>query len=98
MAEPACAKVECPKTVDTFLSQVSVGLAWWYRQYAREKLPEDRQRYEFAETEARAKKAGLWAEKEPMPPWEFRHGGLQIVLVLGHKRNSIATNHRTLSQ
>ena len=27
---------------------------------------------EFAEQEAKAKKAGLWQEKNPVPPWEFR--------------------------
>jgi hypothetical protein len=28
---------------------------------------------EFAEQEAKAKKVGLWQDKNPMPPWEFRH-------------------------
>jgi len=75
VADPACTKADCPKTFDACLSQVSVGLAWWYRQYAKEQLPEDRQRYELAENEARARKAGLWVDAEPVPPWEFRHAG-----------------------
>lgn len=73
VADPACSKPDCPKTVDAGLSQISVGLAWWYRQYAREQLSGDRQRYEIAESEAKARQAGLWTEKEPMPPWEWRH-------------------------
>lgn len=72
VAEPSCSKPDCPKILDAGLSQISVGLAWWYRQYARDQLPEDRQRYELAESEAKAKKAGLWSEKEPIPPWEWR--------------------------
>jgi endonuclease YncB( thermonuclease family) len=53
--------------------EITVGLAWWYRKYAKDQSEEDRRRYEFAETEAKAKKAGLWLEKDPVPPWEWRH-------------------------
>lgn len=73
VADPACTKADCPKTFDACLSQISVGLSWWYRQYAKDQLPEDRQRYELAESTARARKIGLWIDKEPTPPWEFRH-------------------------
>jgi endonuclease YncB( thermonuclease family) len=73
VAEPSCLRPDCPKTLDAGLSQISVGLAWWYRQYARDQSPEDRQRYELAESEAKARKAGLWSEREPVPPWEWRH-------------------------
>ncbi len=31
-------------------------------------------RYEFAEQEARAKRAGLWADAAPVPPWDWRKG------------------------
>lgn len=42
------------------------GLAWHYKQYDKSK--------EFAslESQARRKKIGLWAEKNPIAPWEFR--------------------------
>jgi len=73
VAEPSCSKPDCYKTLDAGLSQVSVGLAWWYRQYAREQLSGDRQKYELAESEAKARKAGLWSDREPMSPWEWRH-------------------------
>ncbi len=47
-------------------------MAWWYRKYANEQSPEDQGRYEFAEQEAKAKKVGLWQDKNPQPPWEYR--------------------------
>ena len=46
----------CPKTLDAGLSQITVGLAWWYRYYAAEQDVQDRHRYEFAEFEARSRK------------------------------------------
>jgi endonuclease YncB( thermonuclease family) len=64
----------CGKTLDVGLVQITTGMAWWYRKYAREQSPEDQGRYEFAEQEAKAKKVGLWQDKNPQPPWEFRKG------------------------
>ena len=44
------------------------GMAWHYRQYDKsEKLAK-------LEQEARAAKRGLWADPNPTPPWEWRHG------------------------
>jgi endonuclease YncB( thermonuclease family) len=54
------------------LAQVTVGLAWHYKKYQHKQSAEDRQRYAFAEQEARARKAGLWQGKNPVPPWEWR--------------------------
>jgi endonuclease YncB( thermonuclease family) len=62
----------CGKTLDVGLAQVTMGMAWWYRYYAHEQSPEDQARYEFAEREARTKNAGLWRDKNPEPPWEWR--------------------------
>ena len=62
----------CDKTLDVALAQITSGMAWWYRRYAYEQSPEDQGRYEFAEQEAKAKKVGLWQDKNPIPPWEFR--------------------------
>ena len=61
-----------PQTIDAGLAMVSQGMAWWYRAYSREQTPEARGQYEFAEQEARAKRAGLWADQEPVAPWEWR--------------------------
>lgn len=57
---------------DANLEQVKTGFAWWYRDYAREQSPKDREDYEIAEFEAKSKRLGLWADKNPVPPWEFR--------------------------
>lgn len=70
----ACAKVApgCPKTLDAGLAMIAAGLAWHYKQYEKEQTEEDRERYAFAEVEARAKKAGLWRGPTTVPPWEWR--------------------------
>jgi endonuclease YncB( thermonuclease family) len=62
----------CGKTLDVGHAQVIAGMAWWYRAYAKEQSAEDRGRCESAEDEARLRKWGLWRDKEPVPPWEFR--------------------------
>lgn len=62
----------CGKTLDVGHAQVIAGLAWWYRAYAKEQSFDDQGRYESAEDEARLRKQGLWRDKEPVPPWEWR--------------------------
>lgn len=57
---------------DAGLEQIRTGMAWWFRRYANEQSPEDRERYERAEEEAKAKKLGLWRDPNPVPPWEWR--------------------------
>lgn len=61
-----------PLTLDAGLAMVSIGMAWWYRAYASEQTPQTRGQYEFAEQEARARRAGLWADREPVAPWDWR--------------------------
>ena len=46
---------------------VKNGWWWWYRKYA----PED-MTLEGLEKEAREEKKGLWADPQPVPPWEWR--------------------------
>ncbi|WP_406626131.1 thermonuclease family protein [Acidovorax sp. SDU_ACID1] len=62
-----------PRTLDAGLAMVTQGMAWWYRAYSREQTAEARGQYEFAEQEARAKRAGLWADQDPVAPWEWRN-------------------------
>ena len=62
----------CGKTLDANYAQVLAGMAWWYRYYAKEQPMEDQGRYESAEEEAKARKLGLWADKDPIPPWDWR--------------------------
>jgi endonuclease YncB( thermonuclease family) len=45
---------------------VSAGCAWWFRRYSTDPDLEARER------QARAEHRGLWADPEPVPPWEFR--------------------------
>jgi endonuclease YncB( thermonuclease family) len=66
------ARLDCPKTLDACLAQITSGLAWHFKRYESEQTEEDRHRYAFAEEEARAKRAGLWKEPNPVPPWEWR--------------------------
>lgn len=72
VANPNCRTSYCPKTLDAGLAQITVGLAWWYRKYSNEQSAQDRGAYEFSEQEARAKRAGLWADADPVPPWDWR--------------------------
>ena len=46
---------------------VHAGLAWHYRV-----SPIKNERLQRLEHNAFSKKLGLWVEKEPLPPWEFR--------------------------
>ena len=48
------------------LSILQAGYAWHYKRYS------DRQDYADAESYARAERLGLWADKDPTPPWEWR--------------------------
>jgi len=47
-------------------SLLQAGLAWWYRKYSKDK------KLGQIEEEARKAKRGLWADKKPVPPWEWR--------------------------
>ncbi len=46
---------------------VRQGACWWFRKYA----PGDRV-LEGLEAKARAARKGLWADPQPVPPWEWR--------------------------
>ena len=46
---------------------VKDGWCWWYRKYA----PGDTVR-EWLEKKSRESKNGLWADPQPVPPWEWR--------------------------
>lgn len=60
--------------VDINLEQVKAGMAWWYRHYASEQPRQDQETYEAAEFNAKIRRLGLWADKNPTPPWDWRHG------------------------
>lgn len=58
---------------DANLEQVKRGMAWHYKAYEREQPAIDRKAYTVAGNAAKAARRGLWADAEPVPPWEFRH-------------------------
>ena len=57
---------------DVCLEQIKLGMAWHYKQYESEQTKEDREIYAQAELSARANAIGLWKDKQPTPPWEYR--------------------------
>jgi endonuclease YncB( thermonuclease family) len=57
---------------DVSLEQLTLGMAWHYKQYESEQLKEDQKTYSQAEHSARSQAIGLWKDKNLTPPWEFR--------------------------
>jgi endonuclease YncB( thermonuclease family) len=53
-------------SLDVNLQMVKEGLAWHYKKYSKSA------ELSRAEAEAKAGKKGLWADPNPVPPWEFR--------------------------
>jgi endonuclease YncB( thermonuclease family) len=49
------------------VEMVRRGYAWWYRDYAKKDVE-----LATAEADAKNNKRGLWADKNPIPPWQFR--------------------------
>ncbi len=60
------ARVTCDG-IDVNVEQVRRGWAWVFIRYA----PKDSPLYRI-EAEARADSRGLWADPEPVPPWDWR--------------------------
>ena len=57
---------------DVALEQLRRGLAWHYKAYAPRQPAADREAYSAAEASAKAVAAGLWRDRNPTPPWEWR--------------------------
>lgn len=58
--------------VDANLAQIQTGMAWWYEKYRSDQPPVDQRQYQAAELAARAQRAGLWLDENPVPPWDWR--------------------------
>jgi len=67
-----CLLVECSRALDVGLEQIKAGLAWHYKRYEKEQSMEDREYYANAERVAKKKHLGIWGDKNPVPPWEWR--------------------------
>jgi len=65
-------KIRLKDGLDVCLEQIRRGMAWHYKQYAKEQTVEDQVMYENSENEARNKKLGLWLDDSPTPPWLWR--------------------------
>ena len=61
------ADVLLPDGTNVSRALLRAGLAWWYRQYSKDES------LGALEQEARQAKRGLWADLNPVPPWEIRH-------------------------
>ncbi len=59
---------------DVNLEQVKRGLAWFYKKYQNEMTLEDRLLYLHAQELSERAKLGLWKDREPISPWDFRKG------------------------
>ena len=69
----SCTRAGCEYTLDVGQALLTMGLAWWSPQYAREQTPQQRGQYEFSQFEAKARRAGLWRDGDgAVPPWEWR--------------------------
>lgn len=66
-----CRNADCPKTLDLGLAQITRGLAWHDRRSLGQ-LPQALGQYEQAEFQAKIRRIGLWAGKNPTPPWDWR--------------------------
>ncbi len=57
---------------DANLAQVEAGMAWHYKSYQREQPKTDRHVYAEAEIKAAASRKGLWRDRHPVAPWDWR--------------------------
>jgi endonuclease YncB( thermonuclease family) len=57
---------------DICLQLISEGFAWHFKRYAQNQIPNDRLTYSAAEETSRERKIGLWADSDPIPPWQYR--------------------------
>ena len=48
-------------------AMICSGAAWWYEYYAP-----DRPQFKQCEEDAKENNRGLWAEEEPVAPWDWR--------------------------
>lgn len=61
-----------PRTSRRRREQIRRGCGWYHKQYQNEQRLDDQLAYNVAAESARAGEVGLWADRNPMPPWEGR--------------------------
>ena len=57
---------------------VCMGMAWWYRRYDKTEELENAERY------AKENKISLWADPNPIAPWNWRKGKRQLFLAFNN--------------
>ena len=57
---------------DVNLAMVQAGYAWHYKKYQKEQSKSDQLAYAAAEDNTRTHRLGLFQDKEPMSPWDYR--------------------------
>lgn len=67
--------------LDANLEQVQRGFAWHYKAYQREQTTNDRKLYDYAESDARSARRGLWRDANPEPPWDYRQQRRKVVAI-----------------
>lgn len=65
-------RVGTPDGQNANLQQIQKGMAWHYKHYERDQPQKERRDYAEAERVAQQSKAGLWVDKNPTPPWDWR--------------------------
>ncbi len=58
--------------VDINLEQVKRGMAWVFKHFVDDPYSQDQADYADAQEVAESRHLGLWSQKDPIPPWEFR--------------------------
>lgn len=61
--------ISLPDGRDLAQELVRAGYGWWYRRYSSD------YRLAALEAQARVEHRGLWADPNPVPPWEWRRNG-----------------------
>ena len=59
---------------DIGMEQLQLGAVWYDRSRAQALSPADREAYAAAQADAKQRRTGLWRDKQPIPPWEYRAG------------------------
>lgn len=70
-ADPNCNAPACPKIHDVALMQLMSGMAWLDRRHVGGLSPQTLDDYAAAEFNAKLRRLGLWAGRNPVPPWQW---------------------------
>lgn len=65
---------------------VENGFAWHYKEYSKDKSLAE------LEDKARMNKVGLWADSNPISPWDFRHGTSTVKTNITESYSNIKQN------